>query len=246
MEQTLEPSPESPGRWMRRLGREEFARLMGACIETVLERRGGFTADAAGRVRAEALRRFSLLLELRTPRVRALTKSDCMRELESSHSALQRERLRQASELAGIERELAQARGPQIVQEFLPFEQRTLEQALTVDIEALLASADPRAGVAALVARERERRAEVLADMVGRERERIDLLERRLVKARAAHEELERALAELARRAAIDGGLASIYRDVQGVDPEDTLREAKTALLATLFEQNLEFQKRPA
>jgi len=231
---------------MRRLGREEFARLMGACIEGVLEERGGLAPGEARRLRWEALRRFALRLESATPRVRALTKSECLAELERTHGALLRERLRQEAELAGLAGALAGAREAQPVQTLLPFEEGELEEALAADLAALAASADPGAEASEVLARERERRRALVARLVAIERERIDVLERRLAKLRGSQEEMERALAELARRAEIDGGLPSIYRTVQGLDPADGLRETKTALLTTLFEQNLDLQKRPA
>lgn len=229
---------------MRLLGREEFARLMGACIETVLERRGGLAAGEARRLRWETLRSFSGLLAARTRRVRAVTKSECLAELERTHGALLRERVRNTSELVGIEQELAQARGDARTAVLTPAEEHSLETALAADLRALLASTEPEAELARVLLREGQRRRTALAGVVARERARIDQLERRLVKLRAAQTEMEAALAELARRAEIDGGLPSIYRSVQGLANAESQREAKATMLARIFAENLVLQNK--
>lgn len=240
----LKPEPPSDnGRWLRRLGRDEFTRLMGASIELALERRGGIAPGDARRLRWEAMRRFRALLEARTQRVRALTRSEHLRELERTHGLLLRERARQGQELVGIEHELDRARSGRTEAVLTAAEEASLGGALAADLRALLASATPEATLADVLARERVRRATALAGAVARERERIDTLERRLAKLRKAQGEMELAMAELARRAQIDGGLPSIYRDVQGLATNAAEREAKSAMLASIFEQNLRLQK---
>jgi hypothetical protein len=244
-EKRLEKPDESPdpGRWMRRLGRDEFSRLMGASIETTLERRGGFTPGEARRLRWEALRRFAGLLNRRTRRVRALTRSEHLRELERTHGFLLRERVRQVQEIAGLEQELAQARGDHDEAVLTVAEEAALERELSADLRALLASASPEAEMVEVLGRERVRRATALAVVVARERERIDQLERRLAKLCKAQAQMELAMAELARRAQLDGGLPSIYQQVQGLAADAIAREAKGAMLAQIFEQNLILQK---
>ena len=67
----------------------------------------------------------------------------------------------------------------------------------------------------------------------------VDLLERRL---RKLTEHLSGTEAELKRVAAmkvVDGGLASIYQDVQGLSEEDDAYESKKAMLSNIFEANL-------
>jgi hypothetical protein len=44
----------------------------------------------------------------------------------------------------------------------------------------------------------------------------------------------------------IDPGVASIYRTVQGLRGDDAQAQAKKAMMASIFEQNLSFQKRGA
>lgn len=234
---------QDTGRWMRRLGRDEFSRLMGASIETTLERRGGFSPGEARQLRWEALRRFAGLLNRRTRRVRALTRSEHLRELERTHGFLQRERVRQVQEIAGLEQELIQARGEHDEAVLTAAEEATLERELAADLRALLASASPEAQMVEVLGRERLRRATALSGAVARERERIDQLERRLAKLCKAQAQMELAMAELARRAQLDGGLPSIYAEVQGLAADAVAREAKGAMLAQIFEQNLSLQK---
>jgi len=242
MEQPPLTPSEAQGRYLRLLGREEFARMMGACIEQVLERHGGVAPREARRLRWESLRSFSGLLAARARRVRAVTKSECMAELELKHGALLRERAKNGTEIAGLARELADARGADVAAVLSPDEEASLERALASDLAGLLASDDANAELPRVLAREAERRRAALAGVVARERDRIDQLERRLAKLRAAGAQMEAALAELARRAEIDGGLPSIYRTVQGLAAEEDQREAKAAMLTRMFQENLVMQ----
>lgn len=72
--------------------------------------------------------------------------------------------------------------------------------------------------------------------------DRVERLERRLAKLRLALAERERDLQELRLRAQRDEGVASIYRDVQGLSASDPALEQKGALLAEVFRQNLSLQ----
>jgi hypothetical protein len=71
--------------------------------------------------------------------------------------------------------------------------------------------------------------------------DKVDILERRVAKMRAALEELEGHYAELARRAAEDPGLRSVYREIQGKPSAE-----KKKLLRQVLEENLELQVRRA
>jgi hypothetical protein len=75
------------------------------------------------------------------------------------------------------------------------------------------------------------------------QRGRIDMLERRLAKLNETlartEEELERALEETGR----DGGVASIFRTVQGLRETARDFERKRSMLADIFEKNLLLQK---
>jgi len=68
--------------------------------------------------------------------------------------------------------------------------------------------------------------------------DRVDILERRVAKMRAALAELEEHYAELARRAAEDPGLRSVYRELQG---EATGEKKK--LLRAVLDENLALKR---
>jgi hypothetical protein len=44
----------------------------------------------------------------------------------------------------------------------------------------------------------------------------------------------------------VDPGVASIFKTVQGLRADDPQAQAKKAMMSTIFEQNLAFQKKPA
>jgi hypothetical protein len=240
---STQPSPEAEqGRWLRVLRRDDFARLMGRAIEAALVRRGGITPERARLLRSDAMQRFTTLFGAGTRRVRALTKSQCMAELERTHGALLRRRREWNGEIAGLEQELALARGRE-ESVLTEAEEAGLARALELELENLLRTPEPRAALAGVLERERERRAHALASVVQRERERIDQLERRMAKLRAEVERMEVQIVELARQAALDPGLPSIYQTVQGLSAAESEREAKAAMLTRIFEQNLVLQK---
>lgn len=231
---------EQPIRWLRRLPRQAFARLMGDSIENVLLGSGRLSPSEARHLRQAVLLRFTGELDARTRRVRALTKSECLAELERTHGALLRERLQHAQELTELERELARVSPTPA-----PAEGGTdLTRALEQDLRALPGMDGHEAELAAVLARESERRSRVFEAEARRTAERVERLERRLVKLRAALSETERALAELARRAQLDTGLPSIYRTVQGLSTDEHGRERKLGMLARVYEANLLLQRR--
>lgn len=68
--------------------------------------------------------------------------------------------------------------------------------------------------------------------------DKVDILERRVAKMRAALAELEGNYDELARRAAEEPGLRSVYREVQGNPPAE-----KRKLLRQVLDENLALQR---
>lgn len=230
---------EHPVRWLRRLPRQAFARLMGASIEAVLLQSGRCTSGEARRLRQEVLGRFASELVARTRRVRALTRSECLAELERTHGALLRERLRHARELVELEGELGRVRRAARPAPGGP----GLTEALAADLRALLGSGR-EVELARLLGRESERRERAFEAEARRSAERIERLERRIAKLRAALAATERALAELARRAELDPGLPSIYRTAQGLPADEEGRELKLGMLAQVYEANLQLQRR--
>ena len=70
-----------------------------------------------------------------------------------------------------------------------------------------------------------------------------DLYERRITKLMAALDESRAELGRLHDSSQVDPGLASIYRDVQGLSAEAKDAEAKRAMMSVLFEANLELKQ---
>ena len=241
--QPAEPA-STPGRWLRLVRKDDFTRLMSTAIEATLVRRGRLSPGDARTLSADVLQRFGRAFGSRTRRVRALTKSEVVAELERTHAGLLRQRQLRTGEIAELEGALTLARSAVLESTLTAEEEATLARALEADLNALLATPNPRAAVAQTVAREGERRRTALAGALQKERERIDVLERRLNKLRAELTTMERQLVELARRAQLDPGLPSIYDAVQGLAAGETEREAKAQMLTQIFEQNVVLQRR--
>jgi len=231
-----------PVRWLRRLSLAAFTRLMGASIERVLCAEAGLGEGVARALRRQVLAGFARELVARTRPVRALTRSECLAELERTHGALLRERLGQVEELRRLEHEVGRVRagGPPGVPS--PASASELTRALESELRGLLGPGR-EAELAQLLARERARREAAFEAEARRTAERIDLLERRLAKLRATLAESERALIELARRAELDPGLPSIYRSVQGLLADEPGRGAKLGMLKQIYEANLQLQR---
>jgi GGDEF domain-containing protein len=90
-----------------------------------------------------------------------------------------------------------------------------------------------------------ERRKAVARQMAEHQRQ-VDTLERRITKLTTLLGVTEEELARVMSLKQIDPGVASIYRTVQGLRGDDAQAQAKKAMMASIFEQNLSFQKRGA
>ena len=73
-------------------------------------------------------------------------------------------------------------------------------------------------------------------------RRQIENLERRVLKLTDMLAKTEEDLGRMAQAKFIDPGLASVYRSVQGVSPEDEAKALKKELMLKLFEANLELK----
>jgi hypothetical protein len=72
----------------------------------------------------------------------------------------------------------------------------------------------------------------------------VDMLERRIAKLTSLLGVTEEELARVMAMKNIDAGVASIFKTVQGLRGDDASVAAKKAMMATIFEQNLAFQKK--
>ena len=120
----------------------------------------------------------------------------------------------------------------------------TLQERLERLGSPLAARADLRERLVGLVLqRLASAAAEVEADVPTKELRDLDVLQRRLVKLEQALAEARAALAHVGSLEHVDGGLASIYRAVQGLAAGDPRRAQKTAALECIFRANLALQK---
>jgi len=72
----------------------------------------------------------------------------------------------------------------------------------------------------------------------------VDLLQRRIGKLNETLGHTERRLQEVAAMKNLDGGISSIYREVQGLGGEDDFVAKKKELMAEIFKANLALQKK--
>jgi hypothetical protein len=103
-----------------------------------------------------------------------------------------------------------------------------------------------RARLVAMEERARAGDATAAAELRARadEQERIDLLERRLAKLRLSLEDAENRLSRASYSVDGDGGIASRYPTVQGLDPDAPYRAIKVTLMKAIFDANLELSER--
>jgi len=237
----LEPAPPV-GRRMRVVSRDRLLRSLSLAVEETLLEFSGLSPVARRTLRREIERRFEGAILARARRVRGLTRAEALREFERAHGALGKEHGEARRELAELEQRLREAQAAASHAPAAALDSAVLARALEADLEELLRAPDPRASLAGVVEREAERRAQAIALALAQEHDKADLLERRLVKMRAELATMERALAELERRAATDDGVASIYRTVQGLSPNEPTRDVKRELMQQIFEANVKLQ----
>lgn len=89
---------------------------------------------------------------------------------------------------------------------------------------------------------EQERRESEAAKAAARDRE-VELLQRRITKLTTSLEDTETRLSQVASAKFVDGGIASVYREVQGLADDDSRYEKKKELMAGIFSANLRLQK---
>lgn len=249
-----ELKPFRSGRPMRLVQRESVARLVDHAIGHALEDLLPTIAHTqqALLLRERSRREFLELLRSQGRKVRGMTRSRFLIELERSKNELLLTRDRVREELAGL------VHHKQILSEFeeaLERDQAARHEAGAARDRELLSSIQALFGMArngrpdlkaleesvialALESVRRER-AGVQSEQSAEFDQRVELFERRIAKLGELLEQSEHALAELARLKDVDPGIESIYRTVQGLARGDPRARAKQAVLVQLFEANL-------
>jgi hypothetical protein len=74
-------------------------------------------------------------------------------------------------------------------------------------------------------------------------RREVELLQRRIAKLQRMLDKAEETLRRLASMSPDDPGIASIYRTVQGLSPEDRAFAFKQKLMKKIFQANLELKQ---
>ena len=78
---------------------------------------------------------------------------------------------------------------------------------------------------------------------LGQHHREIDVLQRRIAKLAESLQASEANLRRVSKMHRLDPGLASIYREVQGLSEDDSFAETKREMLAKIFEANLDLQE---
>lgn len=89
----------------------------------------------------------------------------------------------------------------------------------------------------------RENRQRALEAHVAEHTMQVEMLERRISKLNKSLGTTADALKRVSAMKAVDGGIASIYRDVQGLSEEDAQAELKKELMADIFKANVALKK---
>ena len=78
-----------------------------------------------------------------------------------------------------------------------------------------------------------------IQELMAQHNRQIQVLERRIGKLTTSLTATEGQLSEMALMRDVAPGLSSIYREVQGLDPEDSTRDTKKGLMSSIFDANV-------
>jgi len=252
---------DAGGRRLKIIAREPLETAIDVAVSRALRAHFKRLPQAqSSAIRDTARRELLELLRQNGKRVRGISKSQFMVELERSRNKLLADRDRARQELD----ELRQR------SEMLSSLREDEERALESQAPGIRAAGEREleAGMGELLrlfqegeidAAEFQRRVVALSSKVvqhewqsaidersGDYEEELSRMRRRINKLNVSLKDSEHALSELARLKEVDGGLASIYRTVQGLGESEENREAKRAMLVEIFQANMELQGKAA
>jgi hypothetical protein len=232
-----------------------------ASVVAALERLfGSYDGDLSG-VRRVLRLEFQGLLRTSGRSVRTLLRRSFLTELHRSHLELVLARERAKEELARLEEwrvefggtppvalepetGSAPAQAPHHVVPTPELDRALLEERFRAVLARSTLSPKEQQSIAAEFGKEAETALERALESFRLRRdhsmqEEMDRYERRIAKLKESLERTEQLLSDLAGARLTDPGVASIYRDVQGLQADVRNREQKAALLADIFEANL-------
>jgi hypothetical protein len=175
-------------------------------------------------------------------------------EVEASRDAIGRSRTELLAELTEMRRERVRASATPPADPNDPTVQKMLVaiRDTFVKLGGMLGPLTPEAKAIerefterALILLEETRRRAAAAQIRERD-DHVDRLERRVRKLVQSLEATETALKDVAAMKNIDLGIASLYRVVQGLSPNELNRNLKKEMMEMIFKANLELQKKRA
>lgn len=262
---TLTPTPPpeevKAGRKLKVIGKQPLAQVIDLAVSRALRRKlRKYDPAQVASVQKLVREEFLQLLEGNARSVRGVSKAAFMVELERSRDNIIRSRNEARVELKELRRKMNAFVGLQEMDDAI--EERGARSFDEVHRHVI---ADKMRDLFDLAARGEISQEELNEQLLGlasrsveEDRQRIrnertaeydrqsENFERRISKLRGALERSELALAELAKRKDIDSGIASIYRNVQGLSLEEEDHRAKEVILEQLFRANLLLQQKSA
>jgi hypothetical protein len=210
-------------RRLRSVGMAEVARLIEIAVNrTLMERTIGVEPAEMGR----------LVTQAQTTMAELLAGQEA---IEASRDALGASRRELQQELADLRAEHPATPRP----DRRAHDEALFERTLRAELADMLGERAARAVTMRATRALRAARAEAPDE---RDQE-IERLERRVGKLLGSLENAEGALARISRLKDADLGVASLYRVVQGLGPQEPAYEAKQRMMTSLFEANLRLQK---
>ncbi len=210
------------------------------------------------RLRNEFVRTFMEGLRGAAKPIRGTQKTEFLRRLEKSGSQLVRQSQEAKLELEALTRRAASVRETltkdldvfdSATREFETKQDQELDRELRDLIDrglkqGLSAKALGDRVSALAIKKSRVARVETRDQWAAEHNLRVDQLERRIAKLKKSVQDGEAEMRRLARAgASVDGGVASIYRDVQGLDASESAAQEKQGMLTVIFESNYALQK---
>ena len=250
------PKTTTPARKLKIIRTGSLAQAIDEIVPQALRQNRVHATPAQERGIRESIRKRLLkTLEQKGKKVRGLTKSGFLLELDRSRNQILLERDAAREELGAVMDKLSFYRGFQEEDESALIEETVLPPAHQMELhervletfrnyaEGRLTQEDLQREVLEIATNlaEDERR-RTIEERVRDHRNQVELFERRISKLNVSLEETESALAHLEKSKDADHGVASVYRTVQGLSHNEAHKRLKNALLRKVFEANVALQ----
>lgn len=248
------------GKRSRRLNLVNQAHLLRSIEEAVrrglTDRLDGVDDETLARITSTTKAELLTLLKAGAQAVRGLSKEKFLEEAERDRQRIVAEREQASEDLQALLEQVDVRRGEMLrAREELEEESRrsgdAQDEALMRRVETLFEegdyaaeAADLREQVTALLLGSvRSERDKVVAAQMSDHRQSVENFERRITKLTRSLEVTEDELRRMAERKEVDPGVASVFRTVQGLNAGEDDLEAKTEMMASIFEANMTLQK---